>query len=109
MAETTRNHTFSKEIIQVIITAMIFGAKFLLKRLSASDFSYERKSAFKPLYTASQAYSSIIHSLFISHTTCLRSLQIVKRGMSQRSNLPPPLRCLLSQENLNSTFSASHI
>ena len=25
-----------------------FGAKFLLKRLSASDFSYERKSAFRP-------------------------------------------------------------
>ena len=24
-----------------------FGAKFLLKKLSASDFSYERKSAFK--------------------------------------------------------------
>ena len=26
-----------------------FGAKFLLKKLSASDFSYERKSAFRVL------------------------------------------------------------
>ena len=54
--------------------------------------------SFKRLYTVSQAYSLIIHSLFISHITCLCSLQIVKRGMSQRSNLPPPLisfACLL--------------
>ena len=48
MAETARNHIFSKEISQVIIAAMVFGAKFLLKKLSASDFSYERKSAFMP-------------------------------------------------------------
>ena len=46
MAETTRNHIFSKEITQVIIAAMVLAAKFLLKKLSASDFSYERKSAF---------------------------------------------------------------
>ena len=34
-----------------------------------------------------------------NHITCLYSLQIVKRGMSQRSNLPPSLisfACLLS-------------
>ena len=30
-----------------------FGAKFLLKKLSASDFSYERKSAFKDTKSAS--------------------------------------------------------
>ena len=47
MAETTRNHIFSKEISQVILNrSHRFGAKFLLKKLSASDFSYERKSAF---------------------------------------------------------------
>ena len=46
MEETTRNHIFSKEISQVIIAAMVFGAKILLKKLSASNFSYEKKSAF---------------------------------------------------------------
>ena len=42
MAETTRNHIFSKEISQVIIAAMVLAPN---KKLSASNFSYERKSA----------------------------------------------------------------
>ena len=48
MAETTRNHIFSKEISQVIIAAMVLG-QFSLKKLSASDFSYERTSALSVL------------------------------------------------------------
>ena len=46
MAETARNHIFSKEISLTDNRSHGFGAKFLLKKLSASDFSYERKSAF---------------------------------------------------------------
>ena len=34
-----------------------FGAKFLLKKLSASDFSYERKSAFRRLIGLLQAFA----------------------------------------------------
>ena len=45
MAETTRNHIFSKEINQVIIAAMVL-VPISIENLSASDFSYERKSAF---------------------------------------------------------------
>ena len=44
MAETTRNHIFQKKSVNN--RSHGFGAKFLLKKLSASDFSYERKSAF---------------------------------------------------------------
>ena len=50
-----------------------FGAKFLLKKLSASDFSYERKSAFN----------------------------------AEKCSFT--IGCLLSRENLNSTFSASYV
>ena len=47
MAETTRNHIFSKEISQVIIEAMVL-APISIEKMSASDFSFERKSAFRP-------------------------------------------------------------
>ena len=36
-----------------------FGAKFLLKKLSASDFSYERKSAFKDKHQKSPSLGII--------------------------------------------------
>ena len=45
MAETTRNHIFSKEISHMIIAAKVL-APISIEKLSASDFSYERKSAF---------------------------------------------------------------
>ena len=51
MAETARNHIFSKEISQVINRSHGSGAKFLLKKLSASDFSYERNP---PIYSVFQ-------------------------------------------------------
>ena len=47
MAETTRNHIFFKRNQSSDNRSHGFGAKFLLKKLSASDFSYEKKSAFK--------------------------------------------------------------
>ena len=46
IAETTRNHIFSKEISQVMLAAMVLAPDFYCKKLSASDISYERKSAF---------------------------------------------------------------
>ena len=45
MAETTRNHIFFKRNQSSDNRSHGFGAKFLLKKLSASNFSYERKSA----------------------------------------------------------------
>ena len=50
MAETTRNHTFFKRNQSSDNRSHGSGAKFLLKKLSASDFSYERKSAFKGMF-----------------------------------------------------------
>ena len=47
MAETARNHIFFKRNQSSDNRSHGFGAKFLLKKLSASDFSYERKSAFR--------------------------------------------------------------
>ena len=47
IAETTRNHNFSKEVSQVILAAMVLAPNFLLKKFSASDVSYERKSALR--------------------------------------------------------------
>ena len=47
MAETTRNHIFFKRNQSSDNRSYGFGAKFLLKKLSASDFSYERKSALR--------------------------------------------------------------
>ena len=44
MAETTRKHIFFKRNQSSDNRSHGFGAKFLLKKLSASDFSYERKS-----------------------------------------------------------------
>ena len=49
-----------------------FGAKFLLKKLSASDFSYERKSAFKlqlhdAIYRLRFYSNSLIHILSLSN------------------------------------------
>ena len=51
MTETTRNHIFSKEISKVIIAAMGLAPNLRLKKLSASDISYERKSALAPVGT----------------------------------------------------------
>ena len=45
MAETTRNNIFFKINRSSDNRSHGFGAKFLLKKLSANDFSYERKSA----------------------------------------------------------------
>ena len=45
MAETTRNHIFFKRNQSSDNRSHGFGAKFLLKKLSASDFSSDRKSA----------------------------------------------------------------
>ena len=47
MAETTRNHIFFKRNQSSDNRSHGFGAKFLLKKLSASDFNYERKSALR--------------------------------------------------------------
>ena len=47
MAETTRNHIFFKRKQSSDNRSHGFGAKFLLKKLSSSDFSYERKSALR--------------------------------------------------------------
>ena len=44
MAETARNYIFKRNQSSDN-RSHGFGAKFLLKKLSASDFSYERKSA----------------------------------------------------------------
>ena len=51
MAET-RNHIFSKEISQVMIAAMVLAQNFYWKNFSASDFSYERKSALSRYFQA---------------------------------------------------------
>ena len=50
-----------------------FGAKFLLKKLSASDFSYERKSAFKlqlndAIYRLRFYSNSLTHILSLSNS-----------------------------------------
>ena len=47
MAETTRNNIFFKRNQSSDNRSHGFGAKFLLKKLSASDFSYERKPALR--------------------------------------------------------------
>ena len=48
-----------------------FGAKFLLKKLSASDFSYERKSAFKLFDRNSKSeLKSYYYQLCLSQNKC---------------------------------------
>ena len=49
LAENTRNHIFFQRNQSSDNRSHGSGAKFLLKKLSASDFSYERKSAVRQL------------------------------------------------------------
>ena len=63
----------------------------LLKVVIDKTFSRETVKAFVYIKPSPLVNDTLI-SLFISHIICLYSLQIVKRGMSQRSNLPPSLR-----------------
>ena len=65
MAETARNHIFFKRNQSSDNRSHGFGAKFLLKKLSASDFSYERKSAFMWLSSHPSHYSLCFDSKLV--------------------------------------------
>ena len=60
-----------------------FGAKFLLKKLSASDFSYERKSAFR--LRSNWQTLLVQHDVTVDHT--------MLSGVVKRSNLQCSTMC----------------